>query len=302
MFDRIFRCFRAPIDEEAPATPKGKRPAVEIVHYPSRLEGGRGPEWRFNVEVPTTTGPVRSVLPPLRVEERRPAVEVVRVASRLEGGAGPDLRFNVEVPTTTRRQRSALPPLRDRKIVQRSAFAKHLGGRWTAEQYMSLQIEGRSELLGGVIRNVPTKTEAHRFAVNALAEALILAFVGTPRAVRIRDPLAVAGHDAPEVDVAVVARQAYKTAPTAADALALIEVADTTYGGEYGDRTYKIPLYVDVGVPAWVVNLPLRQVEFYGSPADLETPHGRVFTEADTLDVLGVAIPVASLFEGPCGA
>jgi hypothetical protein len=238
-------------------------------------------------------------------QKKRPAVEVVRVASPLEGGAGPELRFNVEVPTTARPQRSALPPLRDRKMIQRSAFAKHLGGRWTVEEYTALKIEGRTELLAGAIRDAPTKTEPQGFAVNALAEALIPAFVGSPRAVRIRDPLAVAGrtgHDAPEVDVAVVVRKPNKTTPTAADVLALIEVADAAYGGEYGDRTYKIPLYVNAGVPSWIVNLRLRQVEFYGSPADLETAHGHVFTEADTLEVLGVAIPVASLFEVPCDA
>ena len=74
---------------------------------------------------------------------------------------------------------------------------------------------------------------------------------------------------------------------------AFIEVSDTTYAV---DRKHKIPLYVNAGVPSYIVNIPLRQVEFYGSVQDLGAEHGRVFTDRDTLEILGVAIPIAVLF------
>jgi hypothetical protein len=56
---------------------------------------------------------------------------------------------------------------------------------------------------------------------------------------------------------------------------------------------------VNAGVPAWIVNVQLRQVEYYSSTEDLATEHGRVFTETDAVDILGITIPVADLFEIP---
>jgi hypothetical protein len=167
----------------------------------------------------------------------------------------------------------------------------------TVEEYMGLDIPERTELLGGVIYSLLPKNEPHVFAVSKLAEALILGLHGSPYMVRIQDPVAVfgwKGRDAPEVDLAVVTRKSYKTTPTAHDAKALIEVSDSTYSD---DRKYKIPLYVGAGVPSWIVNIPLRQVEFYGSVKDLEAPHGRIFTIPEAFEVLGVVIPVAGLFE-----
>jgi hypothetical protein len=83
----------------------------------------------------------------------------------------------------------------------------------------------------------------------------------------------------------------HEPAPTSADAFALIEVSDTTYEC---DREYKIPLYVAAGVPAWIVNVAQRWVEFYGSPDDLKLTNGHVFR--DTFDVLGVTVAVNRLF------
>jgi hypothetical protein len=165
----------------------------------------------------------------------------------------------------------------------------------TAAEYMTLDIRDRTELLGGVIYDVSPRKEPHRFAVEVLARALILG-LSNEYSVRTENSVAVPnwrGKNAPEVDVAVIRRTFYELGPTAKDAFAFIEVADATYRT---DRRYKIPLYVNAGVPAWLVNIPLRQVEFFGSPADLVLEHGRLFTERDTLNILGVEIPVAELF------
>jgi hypothetical protein len=168
---------------------------------------------------------------------------------------------------------------------------------FTVAQYMALEIADRTELLGGVIYDVSPRNEPHRYAVSQLHEALSHELFGSEYVVRSQDAVAVPewqGKDAPEIDVAVLRRKKYRPMPTSADALAFIEVSDTTYGV---DRKYKIPLYVGAGVPAWIVNIPMRQVEFYGSPEDLELPHGRVFTERDALEILGIVIPVADLFD-----
>jgi len=164
----------------------------------------------------------------------------------------------------------------------------------TVAEYMTLDIEERTELLGGTIYDVSPRYEPHRYAVRKLNQ-ILSAGIPSGQIVSCQDAVAVSGskgRDAPEVDVAVLVDRIYEPVATAADALALIEVSDTTYRS---DRHYKIPLYVNAGVPAWILNIPLRQVESYASPADLELPHGNVVGEHDSFDVLGVTIPVARL-------
>jgi hypothetical protein len=173
---------------------------------------------------------------------------------------------------------------------------------FTVAEFMSLDTERRTELLDGVVFDVSPHLEPHRYAVRRLTEVLVHAFFGTDLVVRVQDAIAVPGwdgHDAPETDVAVLRRKEFHPGPTSADAVACIEVSDLTYGGTYGDRHYKIPLYVNAGVPAWIVNIRLRQVEFYGLPSHLAVKHGHVFREGDTFDVLGVTIVVAELFVNP---
>jgi Uma2 family endonuclease len=166
---------------------------------------------------------------------------------------------------------------------------------FTAEEYMCLDIEARTELLGGLIYDVTPRNEPHRRAVRELTRFLARG-LGEEYVVQVQDAVAVAGwhgNEAPEVDVAILRNEIFSPGPTAADALAFIEVSDTTYAV---DRKYKIPLYVEAGVPSYIVNVPLRQVEYYGDPQDLESEHGRVFAERDTFEILKVVIPISTLF------
>jgi hypothetical protein len=82
--------------------------------------------------------------------------------------------------------------------------------------------------------------------------------------------------------------------PTVADALIFIEVPSARYAQT---RHYRIPLFVKAGVTSWIVNVSSHQVETYGSAADLERPHGNVFTAHDVVEFLGITIPVAFLFD-----
>lgn len=100
--------------------------------------------------------------------------------------------------------------------------------------------------------------------------------VGVPVIVQPRDAVFVPdwkGKDAPEVDVAVIADTFYRPIPTSADAFAFIDVSDSTY---MCDREYKVPLDVAAGVPAWIVTISKRWVEFYGLPEDLKPLDGHV--------------------------
>jgi hypothetical protein len=57
------------------------------------------------------------------------------------------------------------------------------------------------------------------------------------------------------------------------------------------------PHLLKAGVPSYIVNIAERRVEYYATPSDLETKYGTISTESRTLDIPGVAIPVAILFE-----
>ncbi len=168
---------------------------------------------------------------------------------------------------------------------------------FTVAEFMSLDTAVRTELLAGVVCDVLPRKEPHRHAVRELGRILNRGLPEAQYVVQIQDAVAVpgwGGRDAPEIDIAVIARKRFHPGPTSTDAFAFVEVSHTTYAV---DRGYKIPLYVGAGVPAWIVNIELRQVEFYESPEDLESAHGRVFGEGRTFAILGVEIAVAELFD-----
>jgi hypothetical protein len=167
----------------------------------------------------------------------------------------------------------------------------------TVEEYLNSNIDGRTELLGGIVFDVSPRNEPHRYAVRQLGAAF--RNLDQTYIVQIQDSVAVPnwkGKDSPEIDVAVIANKFYRPIPTATDSLAFIEVSDTTYRC---DRDYKIPLYVGAGVPSWIVNITERWVEFYGSGNDLALTHGQVIH--DTFEVFGVTITVDSLFDPEFG-
>ncbi len=164
---------------------------------------------------------------------------------------------------------------------------------------MKLDIPQRTELLGGLIYDASPRNEPHRYAVRKLGKILSRG-LGNAFILQMQDTIAVPdwkGTDGPDPDIAVLPDKSFGLVPSSSDALALIEVSDTTYGGKRGDRQYKIPLYVKAGVPSYIVNVPRRQVEYYGSPADLESSNGHVYGIGDTVKILAIPVAVAELFE-----
>jgi hypothetical protein len=161
---------------------------------------------------------------------------------------------------------------------------------------MMRNVDDGSEPFEGAVSDPSPRSEAHRYAVAKLNRALCRG-LGPGYSVRIRDAVAVPGWlgaRPPEVDIAVLVDKFYRPLPTAADALVFIEVVDGTYEEV---RHHKIPLYVAAGVPSWIVHVGLRRVESYHSKADLKLQHGNVFSEHDTIELLGLSIPVGYLFD-----
>ena len=167
---------------------------------------------------------------------------------------------------------------------------------FTVEEYLALDIPGRTELIEGVIYDVAAKNEPHILAVSRLTKALNRG-MDEKYIVRGQDPIAVPGWTGkgdPEIDVVVVLDKTYGKRAIANEAFAFIEVSDTTYDA---DRKVKIPMCVRAGVPTWHVNIPKRHVEFYEAGADPDGPSTRIFAETETFEVLGVSIAAAILFE-----
>ncbi|MGD0474454.1 MAG: Uma2 family endonuclease [Candidatus Velthaea sp.] len=162
--------------------------------------------------------------------------------------------------------------------------------RFTTREYMKLHIEGRTELIEGIIYDVAARNDPHRLAVNRLSKQLQIALPQWQ--VQVQDAVAIPdwdGDNAPEPDIAVSKNEKN---PSAVDTAAIIEVSDTTYDW---DRR-KVKLYTAAGINSWIVNIGQHRVEFFCAHQDAMHT---AFHGGETFDILGVSIAVSSLFEVP---
>lgn len=124
----------------------------------------------------------------------------------------------------------------------------------------------RVELIEGEIVAMSPIGSPHGGRVNRLNRILIAA-VGDRAVVSPQNPLILGEHSEPEPDLALLRpRPDFYTAshPQAADALLLIEVADTSL--DY-DLQVKVPLYARHGIPeVWVVDIGHRRVLRFSRP------------------------------------
>ncbi len=165
----------------------------------------------------------------------------------------------------------------------------------TVEEYMSLEIDGKTELIDGIIYDVLSRSAAHRNAVNVLGHVLTRA-LGDTFMVQQQDAVAIngwKGRNAPEPDIAVIAAGYIEPIPTAKETFAIVEVSDSTYRR---DRR-KVMLYVAAGIPSFIVNIAERRVEGYETAEDLALIHGREAGFDGDFSVLGVRVHVADLFK-----
>ena len=164
----------------------------------------------------------------------------------------------------------------------------------TVEEYMTVQTEATTELLGGIIYDVSPVNPPHRFAVNRLAMILSRG-LSHSYMVQVQSSIAVPdwkGKDAPNPDIAIIDDR--YAAGTSADTHVFIEVSDSTYRT---DRCYKIPLYVNAGVPSYIVNIEHRWVEYYPDTMHLEFKHGAIHTAKETIQIMGVYVDLHRLFK-----
>lgn len=172
--------------------------------------------------------------------------------------------------------------------------------RWTrAEYYRAAEAgifgpEERLELLDGeIIRKMSPQRGYHAGSVASTNRILGDAF-GPAFHVRVQLPLILDDLSEPEPDVVVVAGGPFDFGPghpTAADALLVVEVSDTTPGF---DRGRKRAAYARAGVREyWILNLPERCLELYRNPARGRYRERAVYDENAVISPL--AAPRASI-------
>ena len=140
---------------------------------------------------------------------------------------------------------------------ERMVMAGILGGR------------DRVELIRGEIMDMASIGQGHEGIVNAFTRALVLACEGKA-IVSVQNSIRLDRWSVPQPDFAVFRYRAdfylEGTRPTPADALLLVEVADSSL--RY-DREVKPPLYAGAGIAEyWIVDLHRRVVDAYWQPED----------------------------------
>lgn len=146
--------------------------------------------------------------------------------------------------------------------------------RWTRKEYYRAADCGifkpgeRLELLDGeILQKMSPQRPPHATSLAMTADALDRAF-GRGYYVRQQLPLVLNDESEPEPDLLVVPgapRDYGARHPTAADALLVAEVSDSTLRL---DRSKKLRAYARSGIAEyWIENLPQRQLEVYRDPS-----------------------------------
>jgi Uma2 family endonuclease len=145
--------------------------------------------------------------------------------------------------------------------------------KFTREEYHRmgevgiLKPDDRVELIRGEIVEMSPIGRRHVAFVDNLTQLLVMALAGRA-IVSVQSPIALSDDTEPQPDFKIVWRRdvPYKEREAwAEDALLVIEVAETSL--RY-DRTTKLRLYAEVGIPEyWVVNTVAESVEVHRDPA-----------------------------------
>jgi Uma2 family endonuclease len=157
--------------------------------------------------------------------------------------------------------------------------------------------DARLELMEGEIVDMAPISSAHAAVVCRLDT--LLREVAPGAIVRVQSPLVLGERSAPQPDVMVLrpgADRYFNSHPVAADALLLVEVADTTL--DY-DFQVKRPLYAWAGLTElWIVDINRRELHVYRKP-ELDYSIHWILTASDNAAVqtLGdVVFAVSALF------
>jgi len=161
--------------------------------------------------------------------------------------------------------------------------------------------DARVELIDGDIIDMVPPGSLHATTVDRLAGILIRA-VGDQAWVRIQNPVRLSEISEPQPDLALLKNREefyMRHHPTPADALLVIEVADTSL---HYDRDTKVSLYAVHGIPEmWLVDLRGRRLIRHGAPlqraySQIDEPDLNAPLEVSALP--GVAVDLKGLFGG----
>ena len=157
----------------------------------------------------------------------------------------------------------------------------------------------RLELMEGEIVEMAPIGSPHAAIVSTLDT--LLRDAAPAAIVSVQNPLVLGERSAPQPDVVLLRSRPdryYKSHPTAADALLVVEVADTTL--RY-DLEIKRPLYARAGViELWIVDIDRRELHVFRGPG-LDYSVHRVLTASDKVTVAGAgdaSFAVSALFPG----
>jgi Uma2 family endonuclease len=175
--------------------------------------------------------------------------------------------------------------------------------RFTVAEYERLGELGffheddRIELLDGEIIEMAAIGADHATTVRQLTR-VVVSQVGEGYIVDVQNPLRLNDRSMPQPDIAVIRDKDYgKAVPTAADALLVIEVADSSL--DY-DRNRKFPRYAASGIPeAWLFDITAGRIERHSEPRDGRYQQVAFAVRGQTLASLvlpGIAIPVDIAF------
>lgn len=174
-------------------------------------------------------------------------------------------------------------------------MSHQLARRWfTVGEYNRMAETGilteddRVELIEGEIVEMSPIGSRHAACVNRL-NMLLSRQAGQSFIVSVQNPIIVSDYSEPEPDLAVLRlRGDYyeQELPQSADVLLVVEVADTSIEV---DRSVKVPLYAQSGIPVTVlVDLPKELIEVHSQPANGQYQSIKIFRRGDSfqLDVL----------------
>ena len=128
--------------------------------------------------------------------------------------------------------------------------------------------DDRVELIEGEILKMSPIASRHAASVNGL-NMQFNNLLGGRAIVSVQNPIVLNDFSEPEPDIAILRRRDdfyAQSHPTAADALLIIEIADTSV--EY-DHDIKLPAYARSAVPeVWIVDLPAGTVVVHADLAN----------------------------------
>ncbi|MDQ6694852.1 MAG: Uma2 family endonuclease [Chloroflexota bacterium] len=164
---------------------------------------------------------------------------------------------------------------------------------WSTDEYEQMIRKGilaedeRVELIRGEVVKMAAIGPRHLACVILLQE-MFHELLGRTDMVSTQNSIRLHDNSMPQPDIALLKRRRNAYAdqlPTARDVLLLVEVVDSSL---QADRTAKVPLYAEAGIPqVWLVNLEKGVVEVYSDPVNGSFEMTSVVQHGETLALPG---------------